>query len=111
MEDQKFETVKFSEVLNDVLDGFYSTLMKKNESYGSSVFRAPILCPALPPRVGILTRASDKMNRLFSGGRIEGETFDDTLFDLAGYIVLYFVAKNMNGGKSDDGKEEEGGET
>ena len=90
-----FNKAKFSEVLNDELDNLYSLLMKKNASYGASVFQPPILCPGLPPRVALLSRMSDKINRLFSGGAIEGETFDDTLRDLAGYIVLYFVMKNF----------------
>ena len=97
---EDFNNATFSEVLNDVLDEFYTTLKRKNDSYGASVFRAPCLCPALPPRVAILTRMSDKINRLYSGGKIEGETFDDTIRDLVGYGLLYFVAKNMtNGGK------------
>ena len=95
MKDTDFKTAKFSEALSDVLDNVYFSLMRKNASYGASVFKPPVLCPSLPPKVAILTRFSDKINRLYSGGKLEGESFDDTLWDLIGYGVLYFVADNM----------------
>ena len=105
MED--FNKTNFAESLNDVLDNVYFALLKKNDSYGASAFRPPVLCPALPPKVGILTRMSDKINRLYSGGKIEGETFDDTILDLVGYGVLYLVAQNMEK-KTEEETEEEG---
>ena len=81
----------FFEAANDVLDSLYFLLKKKNQSYGAAVMRAPVLTPQLPPTVAVCVRVSDKLGRLFSGGRIEGENFEDTLRDLAGYIVIFEI--------------------
>ena len=84
--------------IEDTLAVLKNTLERKNIDYGNSVLKCPVLCPGVSPRVAILTRISDKIGRLVSIANAKtvhvDESFDDTLFDLAGYIVLYFAAMN-----------------
>lgn len=74
-----------------------TTLLAKNSDYGSSVFKRPRLCPRLSPGEAILVRASDKLERLDKlseqPAEVVGESWEDTLQDLGGYIILYFTNK------------------
>ena len=84
---------QISKVLNDL----NALLIAKNTNYGNSAMQEPSLLPGLTPRQGILVRLSDKIARLqtLAGGAPDkvGEVFDDTLLDLAGYVVLYFACE------------------
>src|SRR5690606_8247625 len=75
-------------------------LIRKNTDYGSSVFDPPLLCPELPPVIGILTRLSDKINRLVQLSQnenlVQSESFDDTISDLVGYGILYLVLRRRD---------------
>ena len=68
-------------------------LTRKNENYGGKIFEQNPLVPDVPPSKLILARMSDKIQRLqaLAGGETDkvGEAFEDTLIDLAGYIVLW----------------------
>lgn len=70
-------------------------LLRKNADYGSSAFKRPRLSPALDAGEAIKVRMSDKLERLESlagkDPQVAGESWEDTLMDLAGYIVLYFA--------------------
>lgn len=72
---------------------FADTILRKNADYGSSVWKVPVLCPGLNPGDAIKVRMSDKIERLASLANkppeVVGESYDDTLFDLAAYAVLY----------------------
>ena len=73
-----------------------TTLLKKNADYGGSAWQAPVLCPHLPPRTGILVRLSDKIRRfgnlLAKGkGEVDDEPLDATMLDFAGYSILYLA--------------------
>jgi len=83
----------------------HDTLEAKNADYGNSAFAPPLLCPGLTARQGILVRMSDKIQRLLhltGGGHhaVKDESVEDTMLDLAGYIVLYFAGKER---EPDDG--------
>jgi len=82
---------KITKVLNDL----NTVLLAKNANYGNSAMQEPSLLPGLTPRQGILVRLSDKILRLqtMAGGSSDqvGEAFEDTLRDMAGYIILYFA--------------------
>lgn len=70
-------------------------MAKKNSDYGSAAFDSPLLV-ALTPSTAVLVRLSDKIKRLEHLARnsaLVGETFEDTLRDLAGYCVLYLAIK------------------
>jgi hypothetical protein len=79
-------------------------LLRKNSDYGSSVWKTPVLCPKTHPKLAILVRMSDKVQRIQSlqekmadGGEIEvlGESFDDTIRDLGAYCLLYLSAPEV----------------
>ena len=81
-----------------VIDRLKELLVKKNSDYGNSVFLPPPLASGISTEQAILVRIGDKIQRLLSicqkkDRSVSEETFDDTLKDLAGYIVLYFAAK------------------
>ena len=82
--------------IEDTLAELRNTLAAKNTDYGNAVMKNPVLCPQVSPRLAILTRISDKVERLVNLANSKTaqvqESFEDTLFDLAGYIVLYFAA-------------------
>lgn len=62
--------------------------------YGAAYSEPPVLTPYLAPGVTLLVRMSDKISRLQrladTGHYYDqtGETYEDTLKDLAGYCVL-----------------------
>lgn len=71
-----------------------ATLLKKNQDYGQSAFKAPVLCPELDPGTGILVRMSDKIERIRQlrlHPATVNESLDDSLADLAGYCILKIV--------------------
>lgn len=80
--------------IEEVCDGLKETLLQKNSAYGNSACRIPELV-RISPTDAILVRMSDKISRLKSlkqGVEDNGESFNDTILDLAGYCVLYLVA-------------------
>lgn len=84
-----------------VIDRLKELLVKKNSDYGNSVFLPPPLADGVSTEQAILVRIGDKVQRLLNichkrGRSVSEETFEDTLKDLAGYIVLYFAAKEDN---------------
>lgn len=85
-----------TERIERLVDFFKQTLVDKNLAYGNAVFEKPMLLPNASEGDAILVRMSDKINRLVSlayGSGDNGESFDDTVFDLAGYCILYLVSK------------------
>lgn len=76
-------------------------LLRKNNDYGSSAWKEPILARDLSAGKSILVRMSDKLERILELSRHDsgleslgeagevGETIADTLDDLVGYWVLY----------------------
>lgn len=78
------------------LNGLHEVLVAKNKNYGNSALIPASLVPTLTVKQAILVRLSDKIKRLqtLAAGEQDkvGESFDDTLQDMAGYIALYFIA-------------------
>lgn len=76
------------------------TLLSKNEAYGNAAAKEPIFLPLLSSQDAILVRMSDKVSRLANLRRSQcddnGESFNDTILDLAGYCVLYLVSAANN---------------
>jgi len=86
------------------------TLLRKNRDYGASVWDSPAFAPGVDVGASILVRLGDKVERLktlaVAGGPcVASESFDDTLFDLAGYCLLY-LARPGRGPKSCDNEME-----
>lgn len=75
---------------------FGTTLLRKNNDYGSSVWKRPILTPDMSSGSAILVRMSDKLERIINLSKkkeaeIKQETWDDTLKDFASYVILYYA--------------------
>lgn len=84
------------ELIEEECERLKRTLLSKNAAYGSAAFDAPDLLPDSTPGAGLLIRIGDKYRRLRALARREAgggaETFLDTIFDLAGYCLLFIVA-------------------
>lgn len=77
-----------------------ATLLRKNDDYGNSVFRSPVLARKLSPGDACLVRMSDKIERLDnlinSGAKPQvAESIDDTISDLGAYCLLYLAGKRI----------------
>jgi hypothetical protein len=66
-------------------------LSQKNEAYGDSALDPVRIFSKANPTEQILIRIDDKISRLMRGKEF-GD--DDTLRDLLGYLLLYFVSKS-----------------
>lgn len=99
--------MKVEELIENECDRLKRTLLSKNAAYGSAAFDAPDLLPDSTPGAGLLIRMGDKFRRLRALARREAgggaETFLDTVFDLAGYCLLFIVAHKS---KEDEKTEE-----
>jgi hypothetical protein len=80
---------------------FIDLILRKNNNYGSSVFKVPILTPGISADMAIRVRMSDKIERLQSllksNNDLVGENLEDTITDLGAYCLLwlcYFEVKN-----------------
>jgi hypothetical protein len=76
-----------------------TTLLQKNNDYGSSVFKEPILCPGLPTTAAIDVRMSDKIERIknlkTAKQEVVSESIQDTYNDLGSYCLLRQVAVKL----------------
>ena len=86
----------------DILEGMAKTLvltllLRKNRDYGSSFRKPGILSGALDPKMKLLVRIDDKLERLsnlLSKGAesdVTGESLSDTVTDIIGYLVLFGI--------------------
>jgi hypothetical protein len=71
------------------------TLLAKHADYGGSVWKEPILLPGTEAGDAILTRMSDKIERLRTlrtrPAEVVGETYGDTIGDLGSYCLLWLA--------------------
>jgi hypothetical protein len=72
-------------------------LVRKNQDYGSSGMKSPVLMPNLVAREALLCRMSDKVARIAqladgSAPQVADEKLEDTIRDLAGYCILWLTA-------------------
>lgn len=75
-------------MIKKVCDDLADFLIDKNRAYGSS-FSEPInIFSQVSAREQLAVRIDDKLNRLHKGAEYAG---DDTVLDLAGYLVLLRV--------------------
>ena len=95
----------FERLLEDEICELRRLLISKNNDYGSSAFQRPALAPDMEPETAILVRIGDKIERLRTIAKstrlnVTGERFEDTMRDLAGYIILYFIAQHSKEGEN-----------
>jgi hypothetical protein len=67
-------------------------LIQKNTAYGNSALEPLRLFSKASPREQLLVRIDDKLSRLDRGGEFPG---DDTIVDLAGYLVLLLAHDSL----------------
>lgn len=65
-------------------------LIEKNRAYGNSFEKPLSIFSKSSAEEQIFTRIDDKLNRIKSGSEYPG---DDTILDLAGYLILLLVLK------------------
>ncbi len=77
------------ELIDAECENLKSLLLAKNRGYGNS-FAEPVLCfSKLSPIEQIKVRIDDKLSRIQKGN--QDEIQEDTITDLAGYLILYKV--------------------
>jgi hypothetical protein len=82
-----------AEGIVDVAKQLQEMLLKKNAAYGDSAASPMgVFAKDLPPEVLIHVRIDDKLKRIRDGHEYPG---DDTVFDLAGYLVLLLVVREQ----------------
>lgn len=85
----------FASQVDRVLEDLRSMLMEKNAAYGNSALE-PIRCfSRADAHEQLKVRIDDKLSRLMRGHEFAD---DDTVKDLAGYLVLYLIARETNDG-------------
>lgn len=68
-------------------------LVEKNKAYGNSVANPlNVFSKGLSNLDKIDVRIDDKLNRIFKGSEYPG---DDTYLDLAGYLIIRMIVKEM----------------
>ena len=81
--------------IDDVCSELAEFLKEKNRAYGDSALNPTRIFSKADPLEQIRVRIDDKLNRLMKGQEYAG---DDTVKDLAGYLVLFMVAQRRYGG-------------
>lgn len=79
------------------VDALHNLLVEKNQAYGNSAGQTPLFAKDVTQETAIMIRANDKIRRLDNllktGGPVNDETISDTIRDLAGYCVLWLIAR------------------
>ena len=83
-----------------VCDDLKRMLLEKNRAYGDSALNPVRVFSSAGPEEQLLVRIDDKLSRLARGTEYPG---DDTIMDLAGYLVLLLVQRSA-------GQKEQAGE-
>ena len=67
-------------------------LVRKNDAYGDSALEPMGVFSSANASSGIKIRLDDKLKRIANAGLVEDT--EDTLIDIAGYIILLMIAKD-----------------
>ena len=68
-----------------------SLLLRKNDAYGDSALNPLGVFSSCNASEGLKIRLDDKLKRIANAGLVEDT--EDTLTDIAGYIILLMIAK------------------
>lgn len=86
------ESAPLEKEIREICGQMADFLVAKNAAYGNSAIDpAGIFAKRLDPLAQIDVRIDDKLNRLQKGHEYPG---DDTVQDLAGYLLLRMIASN-----------------
>ena len=67
-------------------------LVRKNDAYGDAALQPLGVFSSANASSGIKVRLDDKLKRIANAGLVEDT--EDTLIDIAGYIILLMIAKD-----------------
>ena len=67
-------------------------LLRKNDAYGDAALQPLGVFSSCNASEGIKIRLDDKLKRIANAGLVEDT--EDTLIDIAGYIILLMIAKD-----------------
>ena len=81
----------FAEEVTEITTGLSTTLIEKNKAYGDSALNPARIFSNASPMEQIRVRIDDKLSRIQRGSEYPG---DDTIADLAGYLILLLIARN-----------------
>tara|TARA_B100001250_G_scaffold168424_1_gene145118 strand:- start:548 stop:829 length:282 start_codon:yes stop_codon:yes gene_type:complete len=76
--------------IEETCDKIKNLLIEKNRSYGDSALSPVRVFSKASAEEQLLVRLDDKISRIARGKEFPG---DDTLMDLAGYLVLLLVSR------------------
>jgi hypothetical protein len=93
---------KINKKCNDIRD----LLLGKNEKYGDSALDPLNIFSGCNASTGIRVRLDDKLKRIANSGLTEDT--EDTLIDIAGYIILLIIAKDNERNNIQERKTQQG---
>lgn len=80
-----------ADLISQACDELKGMLLEKNAKYGDSALKPARIFSRSDPVEQIRVRIDDKLSRIRTSG--ESLSDEDTAKDLAGYLILLFVAK------------------
>jgi hypothetical protein len=84
---------RVNDLLIDECNRIKELLVKKNTDYNNSLYaKAPLF--EIDPRVGLMARINDKLNRIKQVGLTDAT--EDSLDDLIGYLIHLKITNNLN---------------
>jgi hypothetical protein len=78
--------------IKEVTNQLQELLIKKNRAYGNSALEPLNIFSSQNAVDSLCARLDDKLSRIKNKGL--NDKTEDTLFDLAGYLILLIIAKN-----------------
>lgn len=102
---EKEETVSRTtkDDISDLCDLLKQALIDKNTDYGDSALTEPLFTYGVSTEQAIAVRFGDKIKRLenlcsgyeinYEYRKVKNETINDTLLDVAGYALLWLIAR------------------
>ena len=78
--------------IKEVTNQLQKLLIKKNRAYGNSALEPLNIFSSQNAVDSLCARLDDKLSRIKNKGL--NDKTEDTLFDLAGYLILLIIAKN-----------------
>jgi len=89
---QLLDNPKSENQITEITNQLRDLLLKKNKAYGNSALEPLNVFSKQNAVDSLCARIDDKLSRIKNKGL--NDKTEDTLFDLAGYLILLIIAKN-----------------
>ena len=89
---QLLDNPKSENQITEITNQLRNLLLKKNRAYGNSALEPLNVFSKHNAVDSLCARIDDKLSRIKNKGL--NDKTEDTLFDLAGYLILLIIAKN-----------------